>query len=365
MLWKLLSSSAILRSGFVVSLTPTGEVADRIRALGVTVHTLGMRSVFHLPLAIVRLCRLLRVEHATIVSTWMYHADLVGGISGRLSRLPVVWGIRNSDLSPHTSSLMTRCVVRLLGLLSRWVPQRVVSCSRRAVDIHVALGYKRSLFEVIPNGFALDTFRPSSDARREVRAALSLPDNALLVGSVARFHPQKNHLGLLEAAAIVRQHSPDVHFLLIGEGVIPENVQLADTSQALHIVDCIHLLGKKDNVARIVAALDVFVSSSVHGEGFPNVIGEAMACGVPCVVTDVGDSAFVLGSAGLIVRPADTGAMSEAILRLLQLPIEQRAEIGALGRTRVLENFELHKVAIRYASLFELLGNSYRGRLVN
>lgn len=355
MLLKLLSSSPALRRCFVVSLTPPGEVADRIRALGVSVHTLGMRSALHLPSAIVGLCRLLRAEHATIVSTWMYHADLVGGISGWLLRLPVVWGIRNSDLSPSTSKLTTRGIVRLLGLLSGWLPKRIISCSRRAVDIHVALGYQRRAFEVIPNGFALDTFKPSPTARRDVRAELSLPSGALLVGSVARFDPQKNHLGLLRAAAAVQQKCPGVHFVLVGEGVVPTNSQLSVELKKLGISDCVHMLGKRDDVARILAALDVFVSSSDYGEGFPNVIGEAMACGVPCAVTDVGDSAFVVGSAGVIVRPGDSGAIADGILQLLQLTDDQRAVAGALGRSRIKENFELHMIAKRYESLFALL----------
>lgn len=353
MLLKLLSSNAELRNGYVVSLTKEGEVGRAIRELGVSVYSLDMSSAFEAPRIIARLTKILRAERTTLVSTWMYHADLIGGLAARLAGLPVIWGIRNSDLSSRNSSRLTRAVVRLLGLLSAVIPKQIISCSTRAVDIHVALGYRRNLFAVVPNGFQIEKFRPSDASRAAIRAELAVPPDAFLVGSVARFDPQKNLLGLLEVAARVRQKLPTAHFVLVGAGVTRSNVEIAGAVSALALSEGLHLLGKRTDVERIVAALDVFVLPSIYGEGFPNVLGEAMACGVPCITTDVGDSSFVVGPAGFVVPPGDHAALTDAILRLLGLTAQERADIGARGRQRVVENFEIGAVARKYQAIFE------------
>jgi glycosyltransferase involved in cell wall biosynthesis len=357
MLLKLLSS--IDRQRFtarVISLTAGGPIGDRLAGLGIPVQALGMRPGSPDPRALLRLSGWLRRNPPAIVQTWMYHADLVGGIAARLTgRAPVVWGIRNSNLDVMHSRRSTRWTVKICALLSRWVPRRIVSCSETARRIHAGLGYAAARMLVIPNGFNLDQFCPDPQARVSVRQELGISPGARLVGLVARFDPQKDHRGFVEAAARIRARLLDAHFLLCGEGVTWDNPVLAGWIGAQGLRDHFHLLGGREDIPRLSAALDVACSSSAYGEAFSNVLGEAMACGVPCAVTDVGDSAYIVGSTGKVVSPNDAQALAGAVVELLELPADRRRELGEAARRRMQEKFDIRAVVSQYEQLYTSL----------
>lgn len=337
----------------VISLIGLGEIGPRIQALGIPVHTLGMARGLPSPLALLRLVRLLRQLQPDIVHTWMYHADLMGGLAARLTgRSRVIWCIRHSNLSKTENKVSTLRVVNLCARLSAWVPAQIISCSTRAKEVHAAVGYRADKLHVIPNGFELDRFTPNAAARASVRAELGVAADAPLVGLIARYDSQKNHAGFVEAAALVAAQLPQVHFVLAGKDVDASNSVLQAAIAQHGLQERMHLLGRRDDVPRLMAALDVLASSS-HGEAFPNVLGEAMACGVPCAVTDVGDSADIVGSTGRVVPAGDMQGLAREVLALLQLPPAQRAALGQQARQRVQDHYEIGHVTRLYEACYE------------
>ncbi len=339
----------------VISLTGAGPVAEELRAAGVEVVALGMSPSRPNPLDLWRLTQLLQRWKPDVVQTWMYHADLVGGLAARLAGIrAVAWNIRNNDLSPEKTSPRTRALVGWLARLSGWLPARIVCCSEAARRTHVALGYADDRFQVIPNGFDLRRFSPNPEARAGVRAELGLPPEAPLIGLIARFDPQKNHAGFLAAAGSLHRQSPDVHFVLAGRDVVPGNRPLLEWANAAGVSAVIHLLGERQDIPRLTASLDLATLAS-WGEAFPNVLGEAMACGVPCVATDAGDAALIIGDCGRVVPREDMTALAAAWLELLELPATQREALGNAARERIARHFNLDGIADRYAALYRAM----------
>lgn len=352
MLFKLLSCTD--RSAFdvsVVSLTAPGPLAAKIEALGIGVTTLGMHRGVPDPRTLARLVKLFRQQSPDLVQTWMYHSDLLGGVAARLAGIPVLWNIRHSNLDAGVNKKMTILTARLCAVLSRFVPHRIICNSETARKVHARLGYRDQLFEVIPNGFDANTFFPDPAASREVRRELGIADGGLLIGLVARFDPQKDHFTFISAAGRLADAGIKAHFLLCGDGVDRTNAKLmqwiADAGHCERFI----LLGRRQDVPRLTAALDVAVSSSC-GEGFSNAIGEAMACGVPCVVTDVGDSAAVVADTGCVVPHADPAALAAALQRMACNSVSARKELGGRARERVLELYALPAVVQRYEKLY-------------
>jgi glycosyltransferase involved in cell wall biosynthesis len=356
MLLKLLER--IDRSRFdpmVISLTTRGEVGPRIEALGIPVISLKMRPSFPNPLLILRLVKIIKQFEPEIVHTWMYHADLLGGLAARLGGVKrVVWAIRNSNLSCGMTKPGTLIVVKTSAWLSSILPIRIISCSARARDIHISIGYVPHKMSVIPNGFDLLRFSPDPLARLSVRQELGLNEHTTLIGMIGRYDPQKNHLGFVEAARLIHQQRPELHFLLAGAGVEKINDKLWVAIQKAGLNQHFHLLGRRDDMPRLMAALDLLVSSS-YGEAFPNVLGEAMACEVPCVVTDVGDSAYIVGDAGSVVSPGNMAALACALENMLKLTVDERRDIGKRARARVAEHFEIGKVVQQYEVFYNEL----------
>jgi glycosyltransferase involved in cell wall biosynthesis len=337
----------------VISLTTAGEIGPRIEALGIPVHAMGMTPGALSLIKFVSLIRLLRLLKPDLVHTWMYHSDLLGGLAARFAGIKaVVWGIRHSNLSPKQNKRSTLQVMKVCALFSGWLPMRILTCSVRAQSVHVSAGYRADKMMLIPNGFDLSRYHADTEARNTVRVEIGLVPDTPLVGLVARNDPQKNHAGFVEAAARVHATMPQVHFVLVGAGIDTDNKNITELIEKAGLTSVVHLLGRRDDIPRLMASFDLLVSSS-FGEAFPNVLGEAMASEVPCVVTDVGDSALIVGSTGYIVKPADSPALSEAILTLLELsPIERRA-LGQAARQRVEQMFDIDVVVRCFENLYQ------------
>ena len=347
----------------VLSLMGGGALAEVLRQDGVAVHELGMRPGLPRPAEFLRLVRMIRDLQPDLVQTWMYHADLLGGAAARLAgKMPLVWGLHNTDLDPRRTKRSTRAVVRACAALSHGLPTKIVSCSDAGIGIHADQGYAKNRLVSIPNGFDTTVLRPDAAHGPAVRAELGLAEDAVLVGQVARFDPQKDHRNFVHAAGLVAEQRPDVHFVLVGKGCERDNAALADWIAATGAAERFHLLGLRSDVRRLLAAFDLAVLSSAFGEAFPLVVGEAMSCGVPCVATDVGDSARIIGDTGRVVAPRDSVALAEAMLELLGLSAAERQALGAAARSRILAEFSLPAVAARYAALYEeLIGTHANG----
>lgn len=332
----------------VISLTTKGNIGHRIEALGIPVLALDMQPNQIPWRSLLTLRKLLKEAKPDIVQTWMYHADLLGGLAAKSNGIKcIVWALRNSDLSADRNKFVTRKVVAICSILSRWIPDLVLSCSEQAMRAHANIGYAIDKLKVIPNGFDLKQFSPDADARASVRAELGLPDQAQLVGLIARFDPQKNHAGFLEAAGIVATRVPGVHFILAGEAIDSGNQWLCHEIQKSGISNRVHLLGRRDDMPRIMASLDVLASTS-HGEAFPNVLGEAMACQVPCVVTDVGDCREIVGPTGRTVSAGDMQSFALQMCDLLMIPPAERQTLGKSARDRIKALYDIRIIAGLY-----------------
>jgi glycosyltransferase involved in cell wall biosynthesis len=218
---------------------------------------------------------------------------------------------------------------------------------------HEALGYDKKNGCVIFNTVPTSLFVPSEAARADIRAELGLPENAFMIGLVCRYHPMKDHANFLQAAAHLLQEYPDIHFALVGTGVVKENESLYQTIEQLGISHRTHLLGERSDMPRITAALDIASSASAYGEGWPLIVGEAMSCGVPCTVTDVGDSGLIVGNTGWVVPPKNPEALAKAWQESIELGSQGREKLGKAARTRIIESFALDAVVSEYEALYE------------
>ncbi|MDM8527687.1 glycosyltransferase [Anaerolineales bacterium HSG24] len=338
----------------VISLTDIGPTGKKIVTLGIPVFALGMkRGVLPNPIIILRLTCLLRQQRPHVIQTWLYHADLIGGLAAKLAgNIPICWGIHISNLDAQLYKQTTYRVISAGAKLSRWLPTRIVICSQVAQQPHIELGYVSEKMVFIPNGFDLEAFKPNPTARVTLRQELDLPPDTPLVGLIARFDPQKGHYNFIKAAEELHFHQPDVKFLLCGKDITWDNKELVQWIDAANLQQTCYLLGRRDDIPRLQAGLDILTLSS-HGEAFPLVVGEAMACGIPCVVTDVGDSALIVGKTGRVVPPSNPTALAQAWRQLLALPYEARRIIGQQARQRISENFEIGQIAKQYARLWE------------
>lgn len=322
-----------------------GAVGDRIRRHGVPVHTLGMERGRVNAHALVRFLRLLRREKPSIVQTWLYHADLLGLLAIPVLRVPVVWNIRSAW---HQG--IKNAVPRLCARLSR-LPAAIVVNSHAGQAVHRELGYRPRRWRLIGNGFDLDVFRPDDAARAALRAELGLTADTMLVGLIGRWDPHKDHATFLTAAARLPRQFSGVHFILAGEGLTSDNAALRTLISDLQLTKCVHLLGPRDDIPSVTAALDVASCTSV-AEAFPNVVGEAMAAGVPCVATDVGDAATLVGDSALVVAARDPQALTAAWARLLSIDGEARRRLGMVARERIQANYSRHAVVQQYEKLY-------------
>jgi glycosyltransferase involved in cell wall biosynthesis len=336
----------------VCALIGGGHVGSMLESEGVRVTSLGMRQGVPDPRAIGRLVRWLRQERPDVVQSWMYHADLLAGIAARLAgRIPVVWGVHHSDVDPRKAKRLTTWTRLLCARLSGILPARIVCVADSVLRSHVGVGYRPDRMTVIPNGFDLERFNPNPEAGTSLRRALAVPANVPVVGLLARYHPDKDHPNFLRAASLVARKRPDVVYLLAGSGVDWSNPDLAGLIGELGLRDRVRLLGVVSDVVPALSAMDVLALSS-RTEAFPIVLGEAMACCVPCAATDCGDASQILGETGRIAPPGDPAGLARAILELLELSPGQRVDLGRAARERVRDRFEIGAVGRRYAEVY-------------
>lgn len=351
MLYKLIKNRKNLSNSFVLSLTGGGAMEEKFLSLGVPVITLNMKRKFIFS-EFTKLIKILKKEKPQLVSTWMYHANLIGGLAAKILKIPVCWNVRASGASLLKTSIGTKIVVKLCAFLSSLIPDRIVYNSEAGASDHVAMGYDKKVTEVIPNGFDLDLFKPDQKSKKAVRTELGLSENDKLVAMVGRYNPIKNSESFIEAAGLVSKKRKEIHFVMVGLGNDQGNDVLTASIKKAQLNGRIHLLGLRKDVAQLMASFDVLVCPS-WGEGFPNVIGEAMACGVPCVVTDVGDSAKIVGDYGVVVPSGSVTKLAEGILEIAGLPALKKKVMGQKARNRIKTVYEMNKTGERFEALYQ------------
>lgn len=320
----------------------------RFEPSSVRLHSLGMiRGRFSLG-ALGRFARLLRRERPDIVQTWLYHADLLGVVALPVLRVPLVWNVR---CSWHVG--IGAPVPRLCALLSR-LPNAVIVNSRAGQEVHSRLGYRPRRWCLIGNGFDLDAFRPDAQARVRLRQELGVDADAELIGIVGRWDANKDYHTFLSAAGLLARAGRDAHFVLVGEGLVADNAELRQLIPRELPLERVHLLGWRGDVGSVTSAFDLAACTSI-GEGFPNAVGEAMAAGVPCVTTDVGDAAELVADPTLVVPPRSPEALAAAWERLLALGPQALHALGAQARERISRHYAIGAIVAQYEALYEEL----------
>src|SRR6476661_4726081 len=339
----------------VVCLMDRGTLGDRIEALGIPVYTIGMKpGAVPTPNVIGKLVNIIREIKPDLIQGWMYHGNIAAQFAKVFCGLetPVFWSIHYSVYSLSAEKKMTQALIKLGAPISKFAKQ-VLYVSKISKTQHEALGYEAGNGYVIPNGIDTSLFTLSLEARFSVRQELGLPFTSFLIGSICRYHPMKDHANFIKAAALLLKNYPDTHFMMAGSEVDLANKTLNQLIEELGIGDRIHLLGERSDMPRLMAALDIMTSASAYGEAFPLVLGEAMSSGVPCTVTDVGDSGWIVGNTGWVVPPKNPEALAEAWQDAIELGADGREKLGKAARSRIIECFSLESIVADYEKLYE------------
>jgi glycosyltransferase involved in cell wall biosynthesis len=337
----------------VVALRRDGMLAEPLREAGARVWNCGLQAG-HASLHAAREIRKALITFApNIVQGWMYHGNLAACLARTLGGAmpPFIWGIHHTVDDIDNEKRMTRGLIRLGAYLSRW-PRKIVYVSRASNRQHRELGYHDARATIIPNGFDCRRFRPRPGAREELRRALGLSSDTIVLGKVAVVRPMKDHANLLKACALLKGRAIPFHLAVIGRRASPDNLGLMRLIEQTGVGDRISLLGERHDMPALIGGLDALVVSSAWGESFPIVLGEAMASGVPCVTTDLGDSAWIVGDAGIVVPPRDPEALAAGMARLIAAEPEARRQLGMRARARIAQNFGLSSAIGRYHDLY-------------
>jgi glycosyltransferase involved in cell wall biosynthesis len=340
----------------VISLTGEGKYGSLLEDAGVIVHCLNM-PVGRVTLSgLYQLFKLIRKIKPEIVQTWMYHADLIGGVIARFSgNKNVYWNIRHSTFEPGDSKYSTILVAKLCAKFSKYIPKEIVCCAEKSIETHSEMGYDTSKMTVIANGYDLSRLNAMPNSQAQLKKKLG--DIFPIIGMVGRFNPQKDHFSLLEAFALVKNTGLPHKLALVGADLNISNVALMEKIQFLGLRNEVLLLDQRIDIPILMSSFDLHVLSSSFGEAFPNVLAEAMACGTPCVTTDVGDASFIVGNTGWVVPPKNHEALAAAILTALN---EQKTNPKAwvsrkvACRERIVENFSIEVMIKKYHHVWNL-----------
>jgi glycosyltransferase involved in cell wall biosynthesis len=300
------------------------------------------------------LLSLMRRARPDIVQTWMYHADMFGGLAARLTgHRNVIWGIRASELNAGDSRV-TVVVRRLCALLSRWAPHTIICVAEAARRVHISVGYDAGRMVVIPNGFDLSRFVVTAGQRAMMRMQCGFGPNDVVVGTLGRFNFDKDQRSFVRAAGWLVPHHERLRFLMVGRELDTGNAKLMSWIAQTGNSDRFVLLGERTDVPICLAAMDVFCLSS-RTEAFPNVVAEAMAMELPCVVTDVGDAAMLVADTGVVVPKEDTAALAQGLAQLLAMAPDVRRRLGENARARIRAEFAMERSRERFEAVYKYL----------
>lgn len=324
-----------------------GAYESDLAGAGVRIIHLGKKGRWDVLPFLSRLVRLLRKERPVVLHGYLGVPNiLVAALRPLVPGTRVVWGVRASDMDLSRYDWLSRLAYVLERRLARCA-DCIIANSHAGKRYAVANGFPGDKMVVIPNGIDTEYFQFDPEGRGRLRSAWGVGEHEILVGLVGRLDPMKDHPTFLEAASRNARECHDVRFVCVGGGPTAYVEALMQQAAGLGLTGQLIWAGARDDMPAVYSALDISSSSSSYGEGFSNTIAEAMACGVPCVVTDVGDSALIVGDTGGIIAPGDHGALADAIQRLTDLPPEQRREIGEACRARVVSEFGIDRLVQR------------------
>ena len=348
----------------VISLSDLGKYGPLLINKKIEVVCLHMNNLRNIFRGLMRLVLIIKKGPYDLIQTWMYHADLLGGIAAVVAgNLKICWGIRNTTLVLGSSKQKTILVAKICAILSYVIPKKIICCANAAAEVHAQLGYSRDKMVVIPNGYQLDRFMPNEALRKAIRNELGVDESIFLIGIIGRFDLQEDHENLINALRELNEKKVNFHGVMVGNGVTSENKMLKIFLRNAGVQGKVSMLGSRNDIESVMNALDINILSSAYGEAFPNVLAEAMACGTPCISTDVGDSALIIRNDGWIVPPRNSHLLAEAML--LSIGIKRMSgEWGALkerARASVVSRFGIGIMVNSFNTVWrEIIKHGYR-----
>ncbi|MCK5810658.1 MAG: glycosyltransferase, partial [Cocleimonas sp.] len=336
----------------VIGLDRDTYLGDRMRELGIPVHALNIKKK---PAAIVQAYKLLKEFNPDVIHGTMYEGGVVGSILRRFlpNKPPVIWTVHEGLENYRQESYRKQLQLRLWGLMSK-MPESMMYVSHLNRDQHLDWGFNNDKALVIPNGVDTQRFYSNRKARKTLRKRLGIPQNSFVIGITARFHPVKNHIGFINAAALLSKTHPETHFIMVGTNIDADNKVLTNLIAKHSLQKRMHLLGNREDIPDIVNAYDVAALTS-FGEAFPLTLGEAMASAVPCVATNVGDNAYIIKNTGRVVPVNDDVAMAAAWQELLEMSKKAFKQLGQAALERVMDKFTLTLQVQQHEDLYETL----------
>ena len=334
----------------VLSLTDEGHYGPLLRKAGVEVISVGGVKGILSPVKLFRLILLLRHRRFHLIQSWLYHGDFLGIPLSLLLRCPLIWNLRCSSVDWKTYSPITWRIVKLLARLSRF-PKAVIVNSSAGLDAHRKLGYRPRKWVNIPNGFDTKKFQPKDKTHHDLRDTLNLPLTTRLIGTVGKWDPLKDYPTLFEGARLLLTSQNDVHFVMWGMGLTKENKELVSKLEHKKLGQNFHLMGLQPNLENWLPGLDLFTLTS-KTEGFPNVLGEAMACGIPCVSTNAGAAAEIIDQEGVVVEISNASQLMQGWVKILSLKKEEYLSLSNKVRNSVLQRYSLNTILDAYHQLY-------------
>jgi glycosyltransferase involved in cell wall biosynthesis len=347
----------------VISLRGQGKYGKLLSNNKIKIYTLNMEpgKLFRSLLSLYKLIKIIKIEKADIVQTWLYHADFFGGIAARLAGVKnLIWNVRHSNFNKNDTKKNLLILIKVLAKLSYFLPKKIIFCSIKSMNLHNKIGYQSHRMEYVPNGYDLKKFKPNLIKKAIFRKKINLDNRTTLFGNVARFHPQKDHKNLLEALSILKKDKMFFKCVLVGFGITSRNNILVKLIKKFKLTNEIILLGPQKDINLIMNGIDIHILASQHGESFPNVVGEAMASGTPCVVTDVGDSSLIVGKTGWVAKHHNSSDLSNNIKKAVKkLKSNKWQHHCLLCRERINNKFTLNKMVNGYNNVWNSINKIF------
>ncbi|WP_272694361.1 glycosyltransferase [Providencia sp. PROV036] len=336
----------------VISLVDGGKYKTLLEEKNITVYCLNMpRGKIKLK-GLVGCFKYLKKEKPDVVQTWMYHADCIGGIIARLSGAKnIYWNVRNSTLLKGKSKSSTILVAKFCSFLSKFLPKKIIYCAHDAKVIHENLGYSKKIGIVIENGYDLSKYTENETFKSKFRKSIGLINEYFILGMIGRYDPQKDHKNLIRSLALVKKNISNVKLILTGKDLTNDNFLLKKDILESNCENDIILLGQQSDIPYVMNGLDLHILSSSFGEAFPNVLAEAMACKIPCVTTNIGDAAMIVGKTGWVVQPQNPDAIAAVIIKAIKEQ-QNSPEMWKLrrqaARQQIVDNYSIEKMIMKY-----------------
>ena len=340
----------------VISLTNIGDIGVILRNRGIKVYALEIKNIYSLIKNLLYLYNLIRKLKPDIVHTWMYQADLFGGIISKLAGVKIIyWNIRNSSLISGTS-ISTRSIGFLNSFFSYLIPNKIILVSENSRIYHSSLGYSNRKMLVIPNGYDVSLYTTNIFIKDKIKKELNISSNSIVIGSIGRYNLYKDHVTFIKSALRVLdiiKKDFNIKFVLIGKNITKENNIIFSLIKNTKFKDNFILLGEQKDIIDYYSLFDIFCLHSIS-EAFPNVLAEAMCSGLPCISTNVGDVSLMLDDKFCIVPPNNTIKLSNSLIKLINLAKNDLDNIGFQNKLKISSEYSIELFYNNYNQIYNI-----------